>query len=48
MSYFPLLIQYQDTMEQVQVQTPEAIESGRSFKVLQVNTNKETNCHEDS
>lgn len=37
MTCFPLLIQYQDTMEQVVVHKPKAIENGRFFKVLQTN-----------
>ena len=35
--YFPLKIRYRDTQEEVLVATPEEIQLGRSFRVLEIN-----------
>ena len=37
MSFFPILIKYLDTNEEVMVNTSKDIESGRSFLVLKTN-----------
>lgn len=42
MSYFPILVEWQDTKEREVIIHPEFIESGRSFKVIETNT-KEVN-----
>lgn len=42
MTYFPLLIEYQDTKEKVLVQSPKEIKRGRSFKVIKTRKKKET------
>ena len=40
-SFFPLLIKYSDPTKFSVVDTPDQIESGRSFTVLECNTNLE-------
>lgn len=41
-SYFPILVEWQDTKEKEVVVHPEFLEHGRGFKVLETNT-KEKN-----
>ena len=41
-SYFPCLIEYQDTKEQIIAQEPQDIENMRSFKVLATRYKEQT------
>ncbi len=41
-SYFPILVEWQDTKEKEVITHPEFLEHGRGFKVIETNT-KEKN-----